>query len=419
MKLDQIERKLTGGEKRSKEAHYKKLKKHKGDFIDRYGKEDGEAIMHAIATNRAKGESIEEKKKNCGCGKDPCETYGKQQESKDEYKPHMMYKGSKKDYRAKYPTKKKHHDSLMSRGYNHDDPETKKKEEDIAPKGPEVTIGDYTTEHFFMCGSAIETAEKHADKPGMERLIRLQDMVYKLEKAVIDSGKEAIPEVKGFAQTLHSAVMDQAKKVGIEDEVADYQKMHLDSIVKGDPKPGFGRVDEGYKKKKKKKKKTEGKGFNKMVITPHQNLPSTNTPFGGTTMIGKGFKDLQKAQAKTQTAVDQRQGAGMSRIGVFKNIDRTDFSPNVFPTRTKPKKPRPMTQSKASKGKALEAWLEENKMYGVMTEAEFDEAAGKKDACYYKVKSRYKVWPSAYASGALVQCRKKGAKNWGNKSKKK
>jgi len=40
----------------------------------------------------------------------------------------------------------------------------------------------------------------------------------------------------------------------------------------------------------------------------------------------------------------------------------------------------------------------------------------KKDACYYKVKSRYDVWPSAYASGALVQCRKVGAKNWGNKS---
>jgi hypothetical protein len=42
----------------------------------------------------------------------------------------------------------------------------------------------------------------------------------------------------------------------------------------------------------------------------------------------------------------------------------------------------------------------------------------KQDACYHKVRSRYKVWPSAYASGALVQCRKKGAKNWGNKSKK-
>ena len=52
-----------------------------------------------------------------------------------------------------------------------------------------------------------------------------------------------------------------------------------------------------------------------------------------------------------------------------------------------------------------------------ITEEEFDQLAEKKDACYHKVKSRYKVWPSAYASGALVQCRKKGAKNWGNKSK--
>ncbi len=41
----------------------------------------------------------------------------------------------------------------------------------------------------------------------------------------------------------------------------------------------------------------------------------------------------------------------------------------------------------------------------------------KKDACYHKVKSRYKVWPSAYASGALVKCRKVGAKNWGNSTK--
>jgi hypothetical protein len=43
----------------------------------------------------------------------------------------------------------------------------------------------------------------------------------------------------------------------------------------------------------------------------------------------------------------------------------------------------------------------------------------KKDACYHKVKARYDVWPSAYASGALVKCRKVGAANWGNKSKKK
>ena len=42
--------------------------------------------------------------------------------------------------------------------------------------------------------------------------------------------------------------------------------------------------------------------------------------------------------------------------------------------------------------------------------------SGTKDACYHKVKSRYDVWPSAYASGALVKCRKVGADNWGTKS---
>ena len=44
--------------------------------------------------------------------------------------------------------------------------------------------------------------------------------------------------------------------------------------------------------------------------------------------------------------------------------------------------------------------------------------SGTKDACYTKVKSRYSVWPSAYASGALVKCRKVGAANWGNSTKK-
>ena len=51
-------------------------------------------------------------------------------------------------------------------------------------------------------------------------------------------------------------------------------------------------------------------------------------------------------------------------------------------------------------------------------EPEGEVVSEKKDACYRKVKSRYSVWPSAYASGALVKCRKVGAANWGNKTKK-
>ena len=60
-------------------------------------------------------------------------------------------------------------------------------------------------------------------------------------------------------------------------------------------------------------------------------------------------------------------------------------------------------------------WFEE---HDIEVGDEIDIEEGKKDACYHKVKSRYSVWPSAYASGALVKCRKVGAANWGNKSKK-
>jgi hypothetical protein len=42
-----------------------------------------------------------------------------------------------------------------------------------------------------------------------------------------------------------------------------------------------------------------------------------------------------------------------------------------------------------------------------------------KDACYHKVKARYRVFPSAYASGAIAKCRKVGAANYGTGGKKK
>ena len=42
-----------------------------------------------------------------------------------------------------------------------------------------------------------------------------------------------------------------------------------------------------------------------------------------------------------------------------------------------------------------------------------------KDACYHKVKARYRVFPSAYSSGAIAKCRKVGAANYGTGGKKK
>ena len=82
---------------------------------------------------------------------------------------------------------------------------------------------------------------------------------------------------------------------------------------------------------------------------------------------------------------------------------------------------------KAKKRKNEELYMDLEQIIQEELEAVLDEKrkkkkkkkkkSGKKDACYHKVKSRYKVWPSAYASGALVKCRKVGAKNWGNSKK--
>ena len=85
---------------------------------------------------------------------------------------------------------------------------------------------------------------------------------------------------------------------------------------------------------------------------------------------------------------------------------------------TRSKKPRCRPTPSACKGfKNEDLYMDLEQIIQEELEAVLGEKEGKKDACYKKVKSRYKVWPSAYASGALVKCRKVGAANWGNSKK--
>ena len=49
----------------------------------------------------------------------------------------------------------------------------------------EITVGNYTTKHFHMCGSAQKVMKKHADKDGAEELTRMQDVFYKMEKDIM------------------------------------------------------------------------------------------------------------------------------------------------------------------------------------------------------------------------------------------
>ena len=72
---------------------------------------------------------------------------------------------------------------------------------------------------------------------------------------------------------------------------------------------------------------------------------------------------------------------------------------------------------KKTEEKTKRRWWDDNGNGIGYEKGEVKEGKGEKDACYKKVKASAKVWPSAYASGRLVQCRKKGAANYGNSKK--
>ena len=106
----------------------------------------------------------------------------------------------------------------------------------------EITVGDYTTKFFHMCGSAQTTMKKHADKEGAEELTIMQDVFYKMEKDAMDNGG-ASDEQKKKAEILYDKIMTKAEDMGIASEVDKYMKLHLTSMTKGEPKLGFGRTD--------------------------------------------------------------------------------------------------------------------------------------------------------------------------------
>ena len=132
--------------------------------------------------------------------------------------------------------------------------------------------------------------------------------------------------------------------------------------------------------------------------------------------LKRGFKDEASRQRAQNKA---RQERGLPTLGGITGKIALAASPGLAiagikkaSETEKPSLPKPLSRKQIKK------------MYS-QTEETMNEAkdkkgkgSGTKDACYHKVKSRYSVWPSAYASGALVKCRKVGAANWGNKTKK-
>ena len=276
-KMSQTERKLTDAEK-------DKLKKYEKDidmkdFIDRYGEEEGKSIYYATLTKMAKGESLwanihkkrERIKRGSGermrkkgekgaptpaqmkrakgesnesyeIGKDyadhtkEIDPYSAPQNEKSTLKkdkklPNLMIPKKGKGGVTKF-MRRKNLQKLAAQQFGDIDEQSKH----------EITVGNYTTKHFHMCGSAQKVMKKHADKDGAEELTRMQDVFYDMEMKAMNAGG-ATEEQKKKAQILYDKIIAKAKEVGIENEVDKYMKLHLTSMTKGEPKLGFGRTD--------------------------------------------------------------------------------------------------------------------------------------------------------------------------------
>ena len=155
------------------------------------------------------------------------------------------------------------------------------------------------------------------------------------------------------------------------------------------------------KKEKEKKKEMKKEGLTMMILGKEVELKEKcwkgYEKKGMKTMFGKRYPNCVK---KEEVEIEEKKMVKVKlnpekKIGV----KVTDIGPGgkeVVRKNTMDEAAEVVTEVKDKKGKG----------------------SGTKDACYHKVKSRYSVWPSAYASGALVKCRKVGAANWGNSSKK-
>ena len=208
----------------------------------------------------------------------------------------------------------------------------------------------------------------------------------------------------------HTKDKDLATDIALQhlDEIPDYytRLKKMESDAKKDHKK-FKDVSEGtlhhwFKGSRSK----EGKpGWVQADGSPCANEPGeTKTPkcFSSARLAslkkkGKKGKSLIASAVRRKRQKDKGQQAKTGGA-----------SPTYVPTFAKGKKDKNYVKAEPGIKEAME-----------LNEAQKDrpsKGSGKKDACYHKVRSRYDVWPSAYASGALVKCRKVGAKNWGTKS---
>jgi len=156
---------------------------------------------------------------------------------------------------------------------------------------------------------------------------------------------------------------------------------------------------------------------------PGEGIPKCVSSAKRASMSKKERLAAQRAKRRQDPGQQEKSGAAAptmvktDRKTKKEEVELLDAYGNTFATIQDIIKPEPMQATNCPRCGQNPCVCSPEYDIESMTEAKDKKGkgSGSKDACYHKVKSRYSVWPSAYASGALVKCRKVGAANWGNK----
>ena len=307
---------------------------------------DGASKMHKSQANRvrkhiksmkeAKDVKLETKK-NCGCGQDPCVTYGNKELTQVQKVDEACWKG----YKA-YGMKKK---------------------------------GGKMVPNCKPIGSV------------KEGLIEPKDGV--------DSAKEVR---KATRKAAFRPFNKEGYQRNPEADPRSARQKRMDDPKKGINSPAFRAFMAAQQQSSKPKKKVDEDYY----AGTGEKVAARTKKY----MDKKGMKGAPGLDAMKARTADHKAKRGVSEgKGYQPEIEHSKMGDAKKKADKKRESSLPPHLQGDAIGKMKKAFATEEDKKG--------KGSGTKDACYHKVKASAKVWPSAYASGRLVQCRKKGAANYG------
>lgn len=255
-------------------------------------------------------------------------------------------------------------------------------------------------EHTKNKKLATEIALQHLDEipDYYTRLKKMEVDAKKHHKKFKDVKEDAVTELqRGITElpnTSYSSIDNLMRRIMKKRKISA-KKLHNDFVDKHNQTP-----DTWAKRNIKEETKSGDQGLHDWF-----NKSKSSDGKKGWVQLGGKFAGKPCARQPGQTSTPKCGSSKMSADLSAEEEERARRRKN----RLDPNQPEKTGASKPTNVRTEEMDLQEVK-------DKAGKGSGKKDACYNKVKSRYDVWPSAYASGALVKCRKVGAANWGTKS---